>query len=63
MHSLYRRLISSLRPATLYEQFAGGGYGLKEKVLGEILYIGFFLDIFNRGDQLIALVEKSSPAG
>jgi SAM-dependent methyltransferase len=61
IHSFYKRLISNGSPEKVYQQFADVRYGLKEKLLCQVLYLAFFLNVFDRGDQLIVLAEKSVP--
>jgi len=62
VHSLYKRLISSMSPDRLYDQFAATGYGFREKLLCQMLYVAFFLNVFDSGDQLIVLARKKLAA-
>lgn len=58
MHALYKRAISLLSPAAMYQRFSGGDrYTLSQRWVSHVLYALFFMNVFDRGDQIIVLAD------
>jgi SAM-dependent methyltransferase len=59
VHSLYKFLINSFNHKYIYERYAAGTYGAKEKFISRLLYALFYInDIFPFGSQLFILAER-----
>lgn len=58
VHALYKRAISLLSPEAMYQNFSGGDrYTFSQRLVSHILYGLFFMNVFNRGDQIIVLAD------
>jgi len=58
MHSMYKSAISMLSPDKLYDSFAGGKYGTGQKLVSNVIYGTFFLNVFNGGEQVFCMAHR-----
>jgi SAM-dependent methyltransferase len=62
-HSLYKILINRFAADQIYASFTGVQYGFLRQLFCNALYLLFYLNGFNSGNQLIVLAQKSSAEG